>query len=78
MPIGGPPVPYQMFDRDPVYAGQMVAAPAPRPRPIAQRRPAPPPKPAPRPVVLPSPDELGIRLDPDFPSPDELGIGGLD
>jgi hypothetical protein len=79
VPIGGPPIPYQMFDRDPVYAGQMLGTPAPRPQP----RPAPPPKaapkpPPPRPVAVPSPDELGIHLDPEFPGPDELGIGGLE
>jgi hypothetical protein len=71
-----------MFANDPVFAGQMVGTPAPRPRP------APPPKPQPRPappvvaahpVSVPSPDELGIRLDPEpqavvVPGPDELGI----
>jgi hypothetical protein len=79
-----------MYDRDPVFAGEMIGMPAPRPqpRPVAQARPAPPkpvaqarptpPKAAPRPVAVPSPDELGIHLDPDFPAPDELGIGGLD
>ncbi len=51
------------------------ATPAP-PRP--QPRPAPPVVAA-RPVSVPSPDELGIRLDPEpqavtVPGPDELGI----
>ena len=76
-------MPYQMCERDPVYAGQMIGVPAarPQPRPVAQARPTPPPPkaaPRPQPVKVPLPDELGIHLEPDFPDPDELGIGGLE
>jgi hypothetical protein len=72
-----------MFANDPVFAGQMVGLPAPRPR-ATPAPPRPQPQPAPpvvaaRPVSVPSPDELGIRLDLEpqavtVPGPDELGI----